>query len=75
MPASDKMPSGRARWTRPWRAARRRRVPPDGDFQPIVVRDLRAVTVINGRGSRMVDAIVAFSEKSITASDSRNGRP
>jgi serine/threonine-protein kinase len=47
--------------------------PPDADFRPIVVRDLRAVTVINGRSSKVVDAIVAFSEQSITASDSHNG--
>jgi hypothetical protein len=47
--------------------------PPDANFQPIVVRDLRAVTVINGRSSKVVDAIVAFSEQSITASDSHNG--
>jgi len=38
-----------------------------------VVRDLRAVAVINGRSSKVVDAIVAFSEQSITASDSRSG--
>ena len=54
-------------------AARRRRAAPDANFQPIVVRDLRAVAVINGRSSKVVDAIVAFSEQSITASDSRNG--
>jgi hypothetical protein len=47
--------------------------PPDATFQPIVVRDLRAVAVINGRSSKVVDAIVAFSEQSITASDSHNG--
>jgi serine/threonine protein kinase len=47
--------------------------PPDSPFQPIVVRDLRAVAVSNGRSSRVVDAIVAFSEQSITASDSHNG--
>ena len=47
--------------------------PPDANFQPIVVRDLRAVAVINGRSSKVVDAIVAFSEQSITASDSHNG--
>ena len=46
---------------------------PEVAFQPIVVRDLRAVTVVNGRSSRVVDAIVAFSEQSITASDARNG--
>jgi hypothetical protein len=44
----------------------------NGDFAPIVVRDLHAVVTINGRGSRVVEAIVAFSERSITASDSRN---
>ena len=38
-----------------------------------MVRDLHAVAVVNGRASRIVEAIVAFSEKSITASDSRNG--
>jgi hypothetical protein len=47
--------------------------PLDATFQPVVVRDLRAVAVINGRSSKVVDAIVAFSEQSITASDSRNG--
>jgi serine/threonine protein kinase len=47
--------------------------PTDASFQPIVVRDLRAVAVINGRSSKVVDAIVAFSEQSITASDSHNG--
>jgi hypothetical protein len=47
--------------------------PPDANFQPIVVRDLRAVAVFNGRSSKVVDAIVAFSEQSITASDSHNG--
>jgi hypothetical protein len=46
---------------------------PDADFQPVVVRDLRALSVINGRSSKVVDAIVAFSEQSITASDSRSG--
>jgi eukaryotic-like serine/threonine-protein kinase len=45
----------------------------NGEFAPFVVRDLHAVAVISGRGSRIVDAIVAFSERSITASDSRNG--
>ena len=46
---------------------------PDGGFRPVVVRDTHAVVLINGRGSRLVEAIVAFSEKSISASDSRNG--
>ena len=45
----------------------------NGEFAPMVVRDLHAVAVINGRASRIVEAIVAFSEKSITATDSRNG--
>ena len=46
---------------------------PDAEFEPAVVRDLHAVAVINGRASRVVESIVAFSEKSITASDSRSG--
>ena len=46
---------------------------PDGEFKPVVLRDLHAMAVIDGRGSRLVDVIMAFSEKSITASDSRNG--
>ena len=46
---------------------------PGGEFQPMVVRDLRAVAVVNGRASRMVEALVAFSERSITATDTRNG--
>ena len=45
----------------------------NAEFAPMVVRDLHAVTVINGRASRIVEAIVAFSERSLTASDSRNG--
>jgi hypothetical protein len=71
LPASDILPpagtAGRGgRGEAPARAA-------DVDFQPVVVRDLRAVAVINGRSSKVVDAIVAFSEQSITASDSHNG--
>ena len=41
----------------------------------MVVRDLRAVAVINGRGTRIVDALVAFPEKSIPASGPPNGLP
>jgi eukaryotic-like serine/threonine-protein kinase len=44
------------------------------EFHPTVVPDLRAVAVIDGRSSRIVEALVTFSEKSITASDSRNGQ-
>ena len=70
LPASDIVPpagtAGRGRAEAPARG-------PDADFQPVVVRDLRAVSVINGRSSKVVDAIVAFSEQSITASDSHNG--
>ena len=39
----------------------------------MVVRDVQALAGLPGRGNRIVDAIVAFSEQSITASDSRNG--
>ena len=48
-------------------------VSPDGEFKPMVVRDLHAVAVVNGRTSRIVEVIIAFSEKSITATDTRNG--
>ena len=51
------------------------RVPPaaNEEFQPIVIRDLHAIAVLNGRPSRIVEAIVTFSEKAIAATDSRNG--
>ena len=44
-------------------ATSRRRA--EGEFEPVVVRDLRAVAVIDGRTSRVVESIVAFSERSI----------
>ena len=69
LPASEILPPDRVVGGRGEAPAR----PPDTSFQPIVVRDLRAVAVINGRSSKVVDAIVAFSEQSITASDSHNG--
>lgn len=47
--------------------------PSRGEFAPVVVRDVQALALIGGRPNRIVDAIVAFSEKSITASDSRSG--
>jgi serine/threonine-protein kinase len=43
------------------------------EFAPVVVRDLHALAAVSGRGNRIVEAIVAFSEKSIAASDSRSG--
>jgi serine/threonine-protein kinase len=46
---------------------------PSAEFHPVVVPDLRAVAVLNGRESRIIETLVTFSEKSITASDSRNG--
>ena len=40
----------------------------------MVLRDEHAVVTLGGgRGSRIVEAIVAFSEKSLTATDTRNG--
>jgi hypothetical protein len=40
----------------------------------MVLRDQHAVVTLGGgRGSRVVEAIVAFSEKSLTATDTRNG--
>jgi eukaryotic-like serine/threonine-protein kinase len=41
-------------------------------FQPIVIRDVRAI-VLKGSNTRSVDALLAFSERSITASDARDG--
>ena len=55
------------------RAGRGGQLPPGGDFKPVVVPDLHAVAVINGRDSRMVDTTVTFSEKSITVNDTRTG--
>jgi serine/threonine-protein kinase len=46
---------------------------PAGEFHPVVVPDLRAIAVLNGRASRIIETLVTFSEKSITASDARNG--
>jgi hypothetical protein len=46
---------------------------PSGEFHPVVVPDLRVVAVLNGRESRIIETLITFSEKSITASDSRNG--
>jgi hypothetical protein len=46
---------------------------PSVEFHPVVVPDLRAVSVVNGRESRIIETLVTFSEKSITASDSKNG--
>jgi hypothetical protein len=46
---------------------------PDGGFSPLVVRDTQAILSTEGRGSRMVDAILAFSERSITATDNGTG--
>jgi hypothetical protein len=43
------------------------------EFAPVAVRDVYALAAISGRGNRIVEAMVAFSEKSITASDSRSG--
>jgi serine/threonine-protein kinase len=48
-------------------------LPSSGEFHPVVVPDLRAVSVLNGRESRIIETLVTFSEKSITASDARNG--
>jgi hypothetical protein len=70
-PSVDALPPMRG--ARGGRGARGALAFPDGEFKPVVVRDLRAIAVINGRTSRLVDVIMAFSEKSITASDSRNG--
>lgn len=39
----------------------------------MVVRDVYALIVLRGRGSRIVETILTFSERSITAADSRNG--
>jgi hypothetical protein len=46
---------------------------PSGEFHPVVVPDLRAISVLNGRESRIIETLVTFSERSITASDARNG--
>jgi hypothetical protein len=37
------------------------------------VRDVRAIISSDGRDSKMLDAILTFSERSITAADARNG--
>ncbi len=47
--------------------------PPEAGFQPTVIRDARALLVLDGRDTQMVGAILAFSERSITATDVRNG--
>ena len=46
---------------------------PEVAFPPTVVRDVRAVISSDGRDSKLVDAILTFSERSITAADERNG--
>ncbi len=46
---------------------------PETGFQPTVIRDARALLVLNDRDTRMVGAILTFSERSITATDGRNG--
>jgi len=43
------------------------------EFHPVVVPDLRAISVLNARESRIIETLVTFSEKSITASDAKNG--
>ena len=45
---------------------------PDGGFKPVEIRDVHAVAVMP-RGARMVETQLAFAEKTITASDARNG--
>ena len=62
------MPGGRGRGPRGGRGPSA-----NGDFAPMIIRDLHVVAVINGSASRIVEALVAFSEKSITATDQRNG--
>ncbi len=46
---------------------------PDGEFKPVVLRDLHTLALISGRGSRIVDTTFTFAEKSISVTDSRTG--
>jgi hypothetical protein len=39
----------------------------------MIVRDAQVILVLEGRGSRMIETIVTFSERSITATDNTNG--
>ena len=45
---------------------------PEGGFKPVEISGLHAV-VVTPRGTRMVETTLAFGERALTASDSRNG--
>jgi serine/threonine-protein kinase len=50
------------------------RVNPTVAFQPVAIRDARALVILpNGRDSRLIESVVAFGEKAIEVTDVRTG--